>query len=141
METVIVFKIAEEQLGLDITRVREVTEIQGPVPVPQAPDFLVGLVNVRGEVVPVLSLKKRLGLEGEEKSNVMLVVEDKNRIVGIRVDALLETKKIDEKKINKNSELVSTKKEKDFFLGVYETDETPILILDLTKILLEKGEK
>ncbi|MEO0141803.1 MAG: chemotaxis protein CheW [candidate division WOR-3 bacterium] len=140
METLIVFKIAEEKLGLDITKVREVTEIKDLVPVPQAPNFLTGLVNVRGEIVPVLSLKKRFGLEKIEESNVLLVVEDKGRIAGIRVDSLLGTKKIDENKINRSSEIISTKKEKDFFLGVLETEESPILILDLAKILSKKGD-
>ncbi len=140
METLIVFKIADEQLGLDITRVREVTEIRDLVPVPQAPDFLIGLVNVRGEIVPVLSLKKRFGIEEIEESNVLLVVEDKGRIAGLMVDSLLGTKKIDEKKINRDSEIISTKKEKDFFIGVLETDESPILILDLAKILSKRGD-
>jgi purine-binding chemotaxis protein CheW len=140
METLIVFKIGDEHVGLDITKVREVTEMQNIVPVPRSPEFLLGLVNVRGEVVPVLSLKKRFGLSGQEESNVLLVVEDKERIAGLLVDALLGTKKIDERKMNRNSELISTKKEKDFFLGVFETDEKPILILDLSRTLVKEDK-
>lgn len=138
MDTLIVFKIAEEEVGLDITKVREVTEIEGLVPVPKAPDYLVGLVNVRGEVIPVISLRRRFGLIEEEKSKVILVVEDQNRVIGLKLDALIGTKRIEEKNINKNSEILSTKKEKDFFCGIYETETKPILILDLNKILVKE---
>ncbi|HEX7318799.1 MAG TPA: chemotaxis protein CheW [bacterium] len=135
MDTIIVFRVGEELIGIDIAKVREVTEVQVPVAVPRAPDFLLGLVNVRGEVVPVLSLRKRLGFGGDELGSVLLVVDHEGRVAGLKVDALLGTRKIVERNIRKDSELLSTKKEKDFFLGVYETDEKPVLILDLSKTL------
>lgn len=135
MDTLIIFKILDELIGLDIKKVREVTELPAVVSVPRAPEFLLGLANIRGEVIPIISLRRRLGLSGDEICNLSLVVEDDERIAGLRVDELVGTKKINEKNINKNSELLSTKKEKDFFLGVYETDERPILILNLQKVL------
>jgi purine-binding chemotaxis protein CheW len=135
MDTIIVFRVGEELIGIDIAKVREVTEAQVPVAVPRAPDFLLGLVNVRGEVVPVLSLRKRLGFGGDEFGSVLLVVDHEGRVAGLKVDALLGTRKIVERNIRTDSELLSTKKEKDFFLGVYETDEKPVLILDLSKTL------
>jgi len=140
MDTIITFKIGAEVVGIDISKVREVTEIVKPMVVPRSPDFLLGLVNVRGEVVPVLSLKKRLGLGGDEIGNFLLVIEDEGRVAGLKVDELLGTKKIVESKINLKSELLSTRKEKDFFLGVYETDGKPILILNLSKTLAKEDK-
>jgi purine-binding chemotaxis protein CheW len=140
MDTIITFKIGAEIVGIDISKVREVTEITKPMVVPRTPDFLLGLVNVRGEVVPVISLKKRLGLGGEELGNFLLVIEDGGRVAGLKVDELLGTKKIVESKINLKSELLSTRKEKDFFLGVYETDGKPILILNLSKTLAKEDK-
>ncbi|MEO0123904.1 MAG: chemotaxis protein CheW [candidate division WOR-3 bacterium] len=138
MDTLIIFKVADESIGLDIKKVREVTELSSYVPVPKAPDFLTGLANIRGEVVPVISLRKRLGIAGDELCNILLVVEEEDRIAGLRIDRLLGTKKIDEKLINRNSELLSTKKDKDFFLGAYETEEKPILILNLPRIFAKE---
>lgn len=135
MDTLIIFRILDELIGLDIKKVREVTELPAVVSVPRAPEFLLGLANIRGEVIPIISLRRRLGLSGNEICSLSLIVEDDERIVGLRVDELVGTKKINEKNINKNSELLSTKKEKDFFLGVYETEEKPILILNLKKVL------
>lgn len=140
MDTIITFKVGAEVVGIDISKVREVTEIVKPMVVPRSPDFLLGLVNVRGEVVPVLSLKKRLGLGGDEIGNFLLVIEDEGRVAGLKVDELLGTKKIVESKINLKSELLSTRKEKDFFLGVYETDGKPILILNLSKTLAKEDK-
>lgn len=140
MEAMIVFKIGDEHIGVDISKVREVTETQNPVVVPKSPEFLLGLVNIRGDVIPVLSLKKRLGFSGDEVGNLLLIVEDNRRVAGIKVDELFGTKKIDEKHINRRAELLSTKKEKDFFLGVYEGEEKPILILDLAKTLSKEDK-
>ncbi|MGQ9465011.1 MAG: chemotaxis protein CheW [bacterium] len=139
METLITFRVMEELFGLDIKNVREVTELPAIVPVPKSADFLLGLANIRGEVVPIISLRRRLGFAGDELCNLSLIVEESGRTAGLRVDELLGTKKINEKNINKNSELLSTKKDKDFFLGVYETEEKPIFILDLKRVLSEGG--
>ncbi|OPX18220.1 hypothetical protein BXT86_02355 [candidate division WOR-3 bacterium 4484_100] len=140
MDTIIVFRIGDEHIGIDINKVREVTESTEPVAVPGTPNFLLGLVNVRGEIIPVVSLKKRLGLKGEEQGNVLLIIEEKGRLAGLKVDELFGTKKIKEKEINRRSEFLSTKKEKQFFYGVCETGEKPILILDLVRTLSKEDK-
>lgn len=140
MEAMIVFRIGDEHIGVDIKKVREVTEVQTPVPVPRAPAFLLGLVNIRGEVIPVISLKKRLGFSGEEAGNLLLIIEEKGRLAGVKVDELFGTKKVIDARINRRAELLSTKKEKDFFYGVYEDDGKPILILDLGKVLSKEDK-
>ena len=61
MDALIVFKIGSERVGVDIDKVREVAEAHAPVGVPGSPDFVEGLVNIRGEVIPVMSLRKRIG--------------------------------------------------------------------------------
>lgn len=140
MNAMILFRIGDEHIGVDVSKVHEVTEVENPVVVPGSPEFLLGLVNIRGEVIPVISLKKRLGLEGNETSNFLLIVEDKGRIAGLKVDELYGTKEIDEARMNRRAELLSTKKEKDFFLGVYEGEEKPILILNLEKTLSKEDK-
>lgn len=139
METLIIFRVIEELFGLDIRKVREVIELPTIVPVPKSADFLLGLANIRGEVVPIISLRRRLGLTGDELCNLCLVVEEGGRTAGLRVDELVGTKKINERNINKNSELLSTRKDRDCFFGIYETGEKPILILNLKKVLSEGG--
>ncbi len=140
MESMIVFRVGDEHIGIDIRKVHEVTEIGNPVAVPKSPEFLLGLVNIRGNVIPVLSLKRRLGFSGDEEGNLLLIVEDKGRSAGIKVDELFGTKKTDEAHINRRAELLSTRREKDFFLGVYEGEEKPILILNLEKTISKEDK-
>jgi len=140
MEAMIVFRIGDEHIGVDIAQVREVTETLSPVPVPRSPNFLLGLVNIRGEVIPVISLKKRLGFAGDETGNLLLIVEDDGRLAGVKVDELFGTKKVIDARINRRAELLSTRKEKDFFYGVYEDDGKPILILNLGKVLSKEDK-
>ena len=135
MDSIILFKVANELIGVDIGNVREVAEGTEAVPVPNTPDFLAGMVNIRGEVIPVISLHRRLGLTDQKSANKLLIIEDKGRLAAIVVDELMGTRKINKKYINTRAELLSTKKEKRFFLGVYEGDKKPILLLDLGKTL------
>jgi purine-binding chemotaxis protein CheW len=135
MDAIILFRVANELIGVDIGCVREVAEGHQPVPIPNTPEFLVGMVNIRGEVIPVISLHRRLGLTDPGVGNKLLIIEDRDRLAAIVVDELMGTRKIGKKYINTRAELLSTKKEKRFFLGVYEGDKKPILLLDLGKTL------
>ncbi len=140
MNTIIVFRVGNERIGVDISKVREVTEAQIPVPVPKSPKFVLGLVNIRGDIIPVLSLKERLGFSGDETGNLLLIVEDRGRLAGIKVDELYGTEKVDEMCINRNAEFISAGKERDFFLGLYEGKQKPILILNLEKTLSKEDK-
>ncbi len=140
MNTLLVFYLNNELIGVDIDKVKEVTESQDPVFVPGVPEYVSGVVNIRGDVVPVVSLKKRLGMPGEEQSNLLLIVEEQGRIAGIRVDRFQGTKNVIGDSINKSSELLSTKHERDFFSGVYESSDKPILILDLDRALSKEAK-
>jgi len=135
MKTMIVFRLGDERIALDINKVCEVTEAQSPVPVPKSPQFVLGLINIRGNIIPVLSLKRRLGIEGDETGSLLLIVEDSGRVAAIKVDELYGTKKFSEKHIKRRRKIVSMKKGRDFFHGVYDGEKEPILILDLERTL------
>ncbi|KPK73605.1 hypothetical protein AMJ87_01330 [candidate division WOR_3 bacterium SM23_60] len=135
MDALIVFRIGSEHIGIDIKSVREVAEAQDPVAVPQSPDFVKGLVNIRGEVIPVVSLRKRMHMEGDDSGNKLLIVEDGGNIAGLIVDELLGTEKLKKKKLHRRADLLVTRKDRRFFVGLYETSDKPILILDITKAL------
>lgn len=140
MNAMIVFRINEEQMGIDIDSVREVTEVSEIVRVPRVSDFLLGLMNIRGDVIPVISLKRRLGLKENEVGKALLIIEHDGRIAGLKVDELYGTRAVNETYINRRAELLATKKEKEFFLGVYEDEKSPILVLNLMKILSKEDQ-
>lgn len=140
MNAMIVFRISKEQIGIDIRSVREVTEVSEVVRVPRVSDFILGLINIRGDVIPVISLKRRLGLKEDEVGKALLIIEHDGRIVGLKVDELYGTRAVDETCINRRAELLATRKEKEFFLGVFEEDKGPILVLNLKKILSKEDQ-
>ena len=135
MDSMIVFRIATEHIGVDIVQVREVVESSDLVKVPKSPAFILGLVNIRGNVIPVVSLRKRLGLGGIEGSNTLLITESRGRVAALKVDELFGTKKVDASRISDQTELRTTKDKKELFLGIYEEETKPIHILNLDKIL------
>ncbi len=135
MKMMIVFRLGDEHFALDITKVREVTEMQNPVPVPKSPQFVLGLVNIRGNVIPIVSLKRRLGIGGDETGALLLLIEDNGRVAGVKVDELYGTKRVNEKRIKRRKKRISMKKKGDFFHGVYEGEKKPILVLNVEKIL------
>jgi purine-binding chemotaxis protein CheW len=90
------FEIAGQDFCIDIRGVREIRGWSPVMPVPETPDYVLGVVNLRGVVIPVIDLRSRLGLGQTEPSSrhVILVVEDGDRVAGLLVDGVQETFKV-----------------------------------------------
>jgi purine-binding chemotaxis protein CheW len=93
----IVVDVAGHEFCIDIQSVREIRGYTASTPLPQAPEFVLGVINLRGTVMPVMDLQARLGLGRTEVSgrNVIVVVHHDNRPAGLLVDAVLETMILD----------------------------------------------
>jgi purine-binding chemotaxis protein CheW len=87
------FEIAEQEFCIDIRTVREIRGWTPATPMPQTPDYIAGVINLRGAVIPVLDLRNRLGLGRTDPSSrhVTVVVQHEDRIVGLLVDGVQET--------------------------------------------------
>jgi len=91
------FEIAGQEFCIDIRAVREIRGWTAPTPMPNAPPYVLGVINLRGIVMPVLDLRARLGL-GETTGtsrHVYVVVQHEDRVVGLMVDAVQETFTVD----------------------------------------------
>jgi purine-binding chemotaxis protein CheW len=118
-----------------IIRAGEVT------PVPRAPAFVEGVINLRGRVVPVIDLKKKLGLGEVERSKRarVVVVRVRERLIGLLVDAALQVLKVPLSRIEPAPEVVG--READYIRGVAKLDHGLIILMDLDKALAaELGE-
>lgn len=126
------FKLAEEEYSVDITRVQEVIRVQKITPVPQMPDFVLGVVNIRGNVVPVFDLRKKIGLELKpfDGKTKILVITINNILISLIVDEILDNIKIDKKLIDPAPNVKMTI-EKDCVKGVGLIENRMIIILDL----------
>jgi purine-binding chemotaxis protein CheW len=90
MEQMIDFSIGARQYGVDIRRVREVIRVGDITPLPHAPGFVKGVVNLRGDVIPVIDLRQKLGIEAARglATERLIVVEIEEKLVGMIVDAV-----------------------------------------------------
>ena len=129
------FKLADEEYAVDITRVQEVIKVQSITPVPQMPDFVLGVVNIRGSVVPVFDLRKKFNLPEKEfdDNTKILVVNVKNILLSFIVDEILDNIKIETSSIDPAPN-VKMQISKDCVVGIGLRDERMIVILDIDKI-------
>lgn len=132
----VVFSIGKELYGVGIDAVQEIVRVPDVTEVPDAPVFLEGVINLRGRVVPVIDLRKRLRLPGvtRTKSTRVLVTENGGGMVGLLVDSVSEVFKIQPDAIEEPPEMISAIGV-EYITGVAKMNEKLIILLDLKKIL------
>ena len=134
----VVFKLNQEYYGLPIEKVISIEKIGEITRIPNAPDYIKGVINLRGEVIPVVNLKKKLNI-GDNELNTnsrIIVVNEDEMIVGLVVDFSSEVLEIDREDIDKPPE---TKDNQliEYISGIGKTSDRLIIILDLLKILMD----
>jgi purine-binding chemotaxis protein CheW len=137
---ILVFRAAREELGLDISCVREVLRSQEIYPLPKAPDFIEGVINLRGHLVALIDLGKKLhSKHKEEELNQRIIICRVNKfIVGLMVNTLREIIALPKDDIKPIPEVVSMQMEAEVISGMARVGEKIIPILDLEYILTKK---
>lgn len=132
----VVFDLAGEIYGVNIETVREIIRMQPVTFVPDAPDFVEGVINLRGRVIPVIDLRRRFGLTVTEETNEsrVLVVDSQGEDLGVIVDAVTEVQRITEDSIEPVSNLVSTE-ESEYIVGITKVEDQLIILLDLDRAI------
>ncbi len=132
----VVFDLASEYYGVDIGDVREIIRMQTVTRVPGAPPYVEGIINLRGKVIPVIDLRKRLELVVGEQTNesriVWVTINEQD--VGVIVDAVTEVLRIPISSIEPPSSMVSSV-DSDYLRGIAKLDSRLIILLDLGKVL------
>ena len=135
----IVIRLGDEQYGIDISYVNNIVRMQRITRVPKVAPYLKGVINLRGEVLPVVSLRLKMGLEEDvyDKATRIIILKTENEgQIGILVDEVKEVVTLSEKSIEKIAH--DSKSEKANFLsGVGKNNGELISILDLNMITLE----
>ena len=132
----VVFDLASEYYGVDIGDVREIIRMQTVTRVPGAPPYVEGIINLRGQVIPVVDLRKRLELAVGEQTNESRIVwvTISGQDVGVIVDAVTEVLRIPLSAIEPPSSMVSSV-DSDYLRGIAKLDSRLIILLDLNKVL------
>ena len=139
----IVIKIGEEQYGIDIKYVDNIVRMQSITRVPQVQVYFKGVINLRGEVVPVMSLRTKMGLEDDtftNKSRIIIIKLEAQAPIGIIVDEVIEVVTLDERCIETISR-DSKKADETYINGIGKTDQGLISLLDLSAAIGEKESK
>jgi len=134
------FSLDNVLYGVDVHQVREVKNFEGVTPVPYAPEYVRGVTNLRGEVIPVIDLRKRFGVaeKSNENTNIMIIVQDKHPI-GIMVDSVMEVLTLPKKDIESNPDSLIVDKS-ECVVGVAKHDKDLIILLDFIKIAAKDAE-
>ncbi len=130
------FYLGNEEYGVEIQRIKEINRMVEVTSVPRTPDFVMGVMNLRGKVIPVINLRNRFGLPNKEKDKDtrIIVVELQNKTIGILVDAVSEVLRIPSSTIEPPPSVV-TGVDADYIQGVGKLQDRLLILLDLDKIL------
>ena len=136
---IVIFTIAEKEYGIDIKQVRQVTRTQEVIPIPDAADFVEGVINLRGKVIPLVNLRKKFGLEKEEaKSANRIIITDINKHgIGILVDRVVDVLVVDEGSVTTPDEVL---KDAQYLTGVAKVGNRLILMIDIHKVLTSEDQ-
>ena len=134
------FHIGGEEFGLDILRVQEIIRIQALTRVPNSPDFVDGVINLRGKVIPVVALRKRFGLEdlAHDKQTRIVVIEVKGTVLGFIVDSVSEVLRIPKETVEPPPRL--GKVEREYVSGVGKLDNRLLILLDVDRLMSDSED-
>jgi len=142
-EQMVVFSLASEQYGIRITQVQEINRLSKITKVPRAPRYVEGVVNLRGEVIPVIDLRKRFELESKEYNQfTRIIVSDiHNKKVGMIVDAVLEVLRVGKNRIENPPDICEAQGADRFLEGIANLQERMIMMINLENLLQDKEWK
>lgn len=132
------FYVGKALCGIDILSIQEINKHFDVTTVPQAPEYVVGVLNLRGRIVTILDLGKKLGLSQIEtnKKNRNIIVRSQDELIGLMVDSISDVVTADQDRIEPAPSNISGMKGK-YFKGVMKTQNALIGILDIEEVLKE----
>ena len=135
-EQLVTFSLGSEEFGVDIMRVQEIIRIPPITRVPKAPAYVEGVINLRGNVIPVVSLRNRFGMPRVEETDLsrIVVLQVQSKVFGVRVDAVTEVLRIDSEAIEPPPQ-VALGMDAQFIRGVGKIGERLLILLDLDHIM------
>lgn len=136
----VVFQLGGEEFGVEIMKVQEIIRMPEITQIPQSPDFVEGVINLRGRIIVVINLDKRFNLTSKEidEHSRIIVVEIGENVVGMIVDSVNEVLRIPVSSVDPAPELIMSNISKEYITGVGKMDNRLLIFLDLAKVLDKK---
>ncbi len=136
----IVVKIGSEQYGLDISYVDNIVRMQKITRVPKAPTYYAGVINLRGEIVPVMSVRKKMDLDEDVYTNatrIIILKLEQQGLIGIIVDEVKEVITLGESDIDRNVQNTNKKADANYINGIGKNGDELVSIFEITAIVDE----
>lgn len=133
---IVAFRLGEEEFGLDVFGVHEILRYRSPTPVPRAPEFVEGVIDVRGSVIPVVDLRRRFELVDPVlgDSTRIVVVDHRSERLGLIVDAVTEVLRVPETAVSEPPAFVRGLSA-EYVRGLLRLEERLVVLIDIERIL------
>ena len=136
----IVVQLGSEKYGIDISYVDNIVRMQKITRVPKAQEYFKGVINLRGEIIPVMSIRKKMGLEDDvitDKSRIIILKLEEKGSIGVLVDEVCEVVNLSENEIENNN--INSKHVKDTFInGIGKHGDQLISLFEINAVIEEK---
>ncbi len=138
----VTFRLGDEKYGINVMQVQEVLRITEIAPVPGAPSYVLGIINLRGNVVTVIDTRNRFGLMSRETddSSRIVIIETETHIIGILVDSVAEVVELRASQIETAPNVGNDESSK-YIQGVTSTDNELLILVDLNKFLSDEEKQ
>jgi len=136
----VTFFLASEKYGIQVMQVQEVLRIADIAPVPGAPDYVMGIINLRGNVVTVIDSRKRFGLpeqESDDSTRIVIIETESQQVVGIVVDSVAEVAELRTSEIESAPNLGNDDSSR-FIQGVCNKEDELLILVDVERLLTDE---
>jgi purine-binding chemotaxis protein CheW len=139
MIQLVTFKLEDESYGVNVMQVQEVLRVSEIAPVPGAPHYVLGIINLRGNVVTVIDTRHRFGLSSAEvtDNSRIVIIEGEGQVVGILVDSVAEVVELRESEID-SAPNVGNEETARYIQGVHTRKGSLLIVVDINKLLSDE---
>lgn len=139
MYQLICFKLGQEEFGVDILKVREIVPLQYIAHLPQTPETVAGIINLRGNLIPVINLRKKFGLKQIEMDDKVriIVFSIADKLIGMIVDRVEKVFRMREDQFESPPD-IGIGKIQDYVIGMGKLDQSLIILINIEKILTDE---
>ena len=131
------FRLGTEEYGIDILKVQEIRSYEAPTRIANAPEFIKGVVNLRGVIVPIVDLRVKLGCGSAEINSftVVIVLNVKGRVVGAVVDSVSDVMELNKDQIRPAPEMTAAAVDTNYITGIATVAERMLILMDIEGLM------
>ena len=131
------FRLGTEEYGIDILKVQEIRSYEAPTRIANAPEFIKGVVNLRGVIVPIVDLRVKLGCASNEINSftVVIVLNVRNRVVGAVVDSISDVMELGRDQIKPAPEMATATVDTQYITGIATANERMLILMDIEGLM------